>query len=109
MTSVSSSVWMGRRSIAHSPHSRNRLSLLSLHSPAEKTADSTAMRPGEDRLLLGHTRLRPAVRRRSSRAADGSGRRQRGPSLFESDRQKGSPPHTSSQQYSQYFVEAGYG
>src|SRR5215208_928391 len=32
------------------------------------------------------------------------GRRQRGPSSFESDRQEGSPPHTSSQQYSQSFV-----
>ena len=50
------------------------------------------MRPGGDRLLLGHIRLRPAVRRHPSRPADRSDRRQRGPSLFESDHHEGSPP-----------------
>jgi hypothetical protein len=104
MTSVSWSLWMGRKSIALSSHSRNRPFFV--HSPAE-TMHSTAMRPGGDRFLLGRIRLRPAVRQSPSRPADGSGRRQRGPRLFESDRQEGSPPHISSQQYSQYFVGVG--
>src|SRR5919107_966629 len=54
MTSISSSVWMGR-SIALSSHSRNRLFLFVLTS--RETADSSATRPGGDKLLLGHARL----------------------------------------------------